>query len=154
MILLQPLQLLLELADLPQNEWEKIIELWAMSSDLWSSISPGICFNPNGFARLDKYDIDTTDFIRMWTSRSLKHISTACGQKKDCSDIKSTFHIALMSPNIWDANPEVLHTWVPTPNLKRLQYDSILEPDPITLWLCKEVGLAPFDARTCFVPFA
>ena len=153
-ILPQPLLLLLELADLPHNEWEKVTNLWATLSDPWSSISLCICFNPNGFARLDKHDIDTTDFIRMWTSGSLKCISTACGQKKDRLDIKSAFHIALTSPNIWDTNPEVLHTWVLTPNLKRLRYDGILEPDPIALWLRKEVGLMPFDVWTRFAPFA
>ena len=153
-ILPQPLLLLLELADLPRNEWEKITDLWATLSDPWSSISPGIRFNPNGFAGLDKHDIDTANFIRMWTSGSLKRISMACGQKKDCLDVKSAFHIALTSPNIWDTNPKVLHTWVPTPNLKCLQYDGILEPDPIALWLHKEVGLMPFDVQTRFAPFA
>ena len=153
-ILPQPLLLLLELADLPRKEWEKITDLWATSSDPWSSISPGIRFNPNGFAGLDKHDIDTADFIRMWTSGSLKRISTACGQKKDRSDVKSAFHIALTSPNIWHTDSEVLQTWIPTPNLKRLRYDGILGPDPIALWLRKEVGLTPFDVRTRFAPFA
>ena len=153
-ILPQPLLLLLELADLPRNEWEKITELWATSSDPLSSISPGIRLNPNGFAGLDNHDIDTADFVRMWTSGSLKRISTACGQEKDRSDVKSAFHIALTSPNIWGTKPGVLQTWVPTPNLKRLRYDGILEPNPIALWLRKEVGLTSFDVQTRFAPFA
>ena len=105
-ILPQPLQLLLELANLPRNEWEKITDLWATSSEPLSSISPGIHHNPNGFAGLDNYDIETTDFIGMWTSGSLKRISAASGQQKDRSDVKSAFHIALTSPNLWSIPSE------------------------------------------------
>ena len=77
-ILPQSLQLPLELADLPRNEWKKITDLWPTSSEPLSSISPGIRFNPDGFAGLDKHDIETADFIGIWTSGSLKRISAAC----------------------------------------------------------------------------
>ena len=68
-ILPQSLQLPLELADFPRNEWEKIIDLWSTSSEPLLSISPGIRFNPDIFAGLDKHDIETADFIGMWTQR-------------------------------------------------------------------------------------
>ena len=153
-ILPLPLLLLLELADLPCNEWEKITDLWVTSTELLSSISPGICSNPNGFAGLDNYDINTTNLIGMWTSGSLKRISLACGQPKDHSDVKSAFHIALTSPNIWDTSPGEPHTQGPTLNLKHLQYGGSLEPDPIAQWLHNEVGLMSHDIHTLFAPFA
>ena len=153
-ILPQSLQLLLELADLPRNEWEKITDLWSTSSDPLSSISPGIRFNPDGFAGLDKHDIETADFIGMWTSGSLKRISAACGQRKERPDVKSAFHIALTSPNLWPTNPGVLRIWHLSPNLKRLRYEGILEPEPIALWLRKEVGLASYDIQARFAPFS
>ena len=153
-VLPQPLQLLLELADLPRNEWEKITKLWATSSEPLSSISPGIRRNPNGFAGLDNYDIETADFIGMWTSGSLKRISAASGQQKDRSDVKSAFHIALTSPNIWQIAPEQLQPWLLTPNLRRLRYDGTLEPESIALWLRKEVGLTSCDVQTRFGPFS
>ena len=150
----QPLLLLLELADLPRNEWEKITDLWATSSEPLSSISPGIRRNPNGFARLDNHDIETADFIGMWTSGSLKRISAASGQQKDRSDVKSAFHIALTSPNMWQIAPDELQPWVLSPNLRRLHYTGILEPDPIALWLRNEVGLTSRDVQSRFGPFA
>ena len=153
-ILPQSLQLLLELADLPRNEWEKITDLWSTSSEPLSSISPGIRPNPNGFAGLDKHDIETADFIGMWTSGSLKRISAACGQRKERPDVKSAFQIALTSPNLWHTNPGVLRIWHLTPNLKRLRYEGILEPEPIALWLRKEVGLASYDIQARFAPFS
>ena len=134
-ILLPTLLLLLELANLPWNKWENISDLWATSSKLLSLILPGIHHNLDGFAGLDNYDINTANLIGMWTSGSLKCISAASGQQKDCSDVKSTFHIALTSPNLWQIPSENCLPGVLLPNLRRLCYNGLLEPDPIVLWL-------------------
>ena len=86
----QSLQLPLELADFPRNDWEKITDLWSTSSEPLLSISPGIRFNPDRFAGIDKHDIETANFIGMWTSGSLKQISAACGQRKERPDVRIT----------------------------------------------------------------
>jgi len=153
-ILPQPLQLLLELDSLPRNEWEKITYLWSTSSDPLSAISPGIRFNPQGFAGLDNHDIDTADLIRMWTGGSLKLISHACGQRKERSDVKNAFHIALTSPNIWSPAALMQQGWVPSSNLKRLRYTGKLEPALVATWLHDEVGLTSHDVSSQFKPFS
>jgi len=153
-VLPQPLLLLLELDDLPRNEWEKITYLWSTSATPMSSISPGIRLNPQGFAGLDNHDIDTADLIRMWTSGNLKKISTACGQQKDRPDVKGAFHIAITSPNFWASGVAVTQPWRPSTSLKRLRYIGKLEPAIIATWLREEVGLNAYEVASRFQPFS
>jgi hypothetical protein len=148
------LQLLLELDDLPRNEWEKITFLWSTSAEPLSSISPGIRLNPQGFAGLDNYDIDTADLICMWASGNVKQISRACGQQRDHSDVRNAFHIALTSPNIWSPAALSLQPWTPSTNIKRLRYVGTLEPTVIADWLRNEVGLNSHNVFSCFKPFS
>ena len=42
--------------------------------------------------------------------------------KMDHADIKSAFHIALTSPNVWSTGTAVLQPWIPSTNLKQLRY--------------------------------
>ena len=153
-ILPRSLLLLLELDDLPRNEWEDITYLWTTSAEPLLSISPGIRLNPQGFAGLDNHDIDTADLIRMWTSGNTKLISKACGQQKGRHDVKNAFHIALTSPNLWSTGVAVLHPWEPSTNLKRLRYIGKLEPATIAAWLRDEVGLHDHDVSCRFKPFS
>ena len=153
-ILPQSLLLLLELDDLPRNEWEKTTYLWTTSSEPLSCVSPGIRLNPQGFAGLDNHDIDTADLIRMWTSGNPRLISKECGQQRDRHDIKNAFHIALTSLNLWSTGIAVLHAWEPSANLRRLRYVGKLEPAIIAAWLRDEVGLTAHDVSCRFRPFS
>ena len=153
-ILPKALELLLELNDLPRNEWEKITHLWSISATPLSAISPGIRLNPNGFAGLDNADIDTADLIHMWTSGNLKQVSKACGQEKSRSDVKSAFHIAITTPNLWTTGAGTLQPWIPSTNLRRLRYVGNLDTTTIANWLRNEVGLTFNDVTSRFRPFA
>ena len=153
-ILLQSLLLLLELDDLPRNEWEKITYLWTTSSEPLSCVSPSIRLNPQGFAGLDNHDINTADLICMWTSGNPRLISKECGQQRDRHDIKNVFHIALTSPNLWSTGIAVLHAWELSANLRCLRYVGKLEPAIITAWLRDEVGLTAHDISCRFRPFS
>ena len=153
-ILPKALKLLLELNELPRNEWEKITHLWSISATPLSAISPGIRLNPNGFAGLDNSDIDTADLIHMWTSGNLRQVSKACGQEKSRSDVKSAFHIAITTPNLWTTGAGTLQPWVPSANLRRLRYVGNLDTATIADWLRNEVGLTFNDVTSRFRPFA
>jgi hypothetical protein len=148
-----PLQLLLELDMLPTNQWEHITKLWRSSSSPLSSISPGIQFNPNGFAGLNNFDIKTADLIGVWTGGNLKTISIACGREMVRGDVKQTFHITLSSPNYWTVHRDELQAWTLSTQLNRIKYVGRLDPELVVTWLRDEVGLTAYDVLARFAPF-
>jgi hypothetical protein len=117
------------------------------------TISPGIPLNPNGFAGLDDYDIETSDFIVVWTSGNLKAISIACGRETEHADVGNVFHAALSSPNFWTINLNEIQAWKLYKYINDIKYVGKLEPDLIATWLRDEVGRSPYVVLACFTPF-
>ena len=149
-----PLQLLLDLHDLPINQWEHIMELWSTVANPLSAITPGIRHNPNGFAGLDNFDIETADYFNVWTSGNPKAISKICNRETHRTDVKDAFRVVLSSPNLWQLEPSELSAGSLSPLLLRLRYVDRLEPELIADWLRNKVGLTAYDVVARFAPFA
>jgi hypothetical protein len=150
--LLPSLQLLFELDMLPTNQWAHITELWRSSSSPLLLISPGIQFNPNKFAGLHNFDIETMDLVGVWTGGNLKTISIACGSKMECEDMKQTFYITLSSHNYWTVSHNKLQAWALSTQLKHIKYVGRLDPELVATWL-QEMGLTAYDVLAQFFPF-
>jgi hypothetical protein len=131
-----------ETDNFPRNEWETVTYLRSTSTAHVSSITLNITLNLQVSAGLDNYDIDTAGLICMWTSRSLGQISKACMQLKARHGVKSVFHTARTSSNLWSTDSLVLQARAPSTNLERLRYTGKLEPVVIAARLY-EVGLNP-----------
>ena len=149
-----PLQLLLELDVLPTNQWERITNLWRVSTNPLSSISLGIRLNPNGFAGLDNYDIETADFVAVWTHGNVKAISAICNRETSRTDVRKAFYDTLSTPGLWTIDGDELQSWGVSSALKRIKYVGQLDPALIAAWLRSEVGLTTFDVVARFAPFA
>jgi hypothetical protein len=96
------------------------------------SISPGIRLNPDRFAGLDNFDIETADLVGVWTGGNLKTISTDGGRETERGDVKQTFHSALSCPNYWTVSRDELQAWTLSTRLKRIKYVGRLEPALVT----------------------
>ena len=149
-----PLQLLLNLHDLPINQWEHITELWSTMANPLSAITPGIRHNPNGFAGLNNFDIEMADFFNVWTSGNPKAISKICNRETHRTNVKDAFRVVLSSPNLWQLEPSELSVGSLSPLLLHLRYVDRLEPELIADWLRNKVGLTMYNMVACFAPFA
>ena len=141
----QPLVLLLQLEALPTNEWQRITKAWRTSAKPLSGISPGIRTNPNGFAGLKNYDIETADYIHLWMGGSMMAISDACGVEKLRDDVKATFLTTLTSLDLWPLEYNKPEACVLSPLLQCIKYTGSLKPATIATWLRDKVGLMAYD---------